>query len=114
VSSQHISGTNTKDDLLPREREDAMTTMQTRSQTEHSPATTSVPSSTARTLTVIAFVMAAIAVFFLPPLFGIAGVVCASIAMVKGDALGKWALTASIGGLVIGMMLGYLLLHARH
>lgn len=92
-----------------------MTTMQTRTQTEHSPAGAgSAPSSTARTLTVIAFVLAAIAVFFLPPVFGIAGIVCASIAMVKGDALGKWALTASIAGLVIGMVLAYVVLHANH
>lgn len=92
-----------------------MTTMQTRTQTEHpSAGTGSAPSSTARTLTVIAFVLAAIAVFFLPPLFGIAGIVCASIAMVKGDALGKWALAASIVGLVLGMILGYVVLQANH
>jgi len=106
-----------------------MSTTQTRPETTTSAAPATTPtggstssygsaaattSTTARTLTVVAFVLAAIAVFFLPPVFGVAGIVCASIAMVKRDPLAKWALTASIAGLIVGMVLGYLVLRSRH
>lgn len=77
--------------------------------------TTSAPATAAangagRTLAIVAFVLAGIALFILPPVFGIAGIVCAAISMGKGDPLGKWALLASIVGLVGGMVLGYIVL----
>ena len=75
-----------------------------------SPATSS---STSRTLVTLAFVFAAVAVFFIPIVFGPAGIICASIAMTKRDPLGKWALAASIAGLVIGIVLSYIVLHAH-
>jgi membrane protein DedA with SNARE-associated domain len=75
--------------------------------------TTTTTSSTGRTLTYVAFACAGIAVFFLPPLFGIAGIICAAIAMSKRDALAKWALTASIAGMVVGMVLGYVVFSSR-
>jgi hypothetical protein len=89
-----------------------MTETQTRPQTTTAPATTNI-SSTARTLTVVAFVCAGIAVFLLPIVFGIAGIVCASVAMAKGDTLGKWALTASVAGLAVGLVLAYAVLQAN-
>lgn len=69
--------------------------------------------TTARTLAVVAFVCAGIALFFLPPVFGIAGIICASIAMAKGDSLGKWALGASVLALIVGMVLSYVVLRAH-
>ena len=79
--------------------------------TQSTPATTGT--SSGRTLVVLAFVFAALAVFFLPIIFGPAGIICASIAMTKRDPLGKWALGASIAGLVVGMVLGYIVLKAH-
>jgi membrane protein DedA with SNARE-associated domain len=49
-----------------------------------------------------------IAFLFLPPLFGIAGLVCGGIAMSKRESLAPLALIVSGIGLVVGMILGYL------
>ncbi|CAN5796235.1 hypothetical protein BH20ACT6_BH20ACT6_04920 [soil metagenome] len=53
-----------------------------------------------------------IAVFFLPPLFGIAGIVLGAIAVRKGERLGWWAVGVSIAGLVLGLILGAVVFQA--
>jgi hypothetical protein len=66
----------------------------------------------ARTLTIVGFVLAAIAVLLAPPLFGLAAVVLGIIAHTKGDPLGKWAIAAGIAGAIVGMLLVAVLLNA--
>jgi len=63
-------------------------------------------------LSIIAFVMAGVALIFFPPVFGLAGVILSIIAISKGDPLGKWALGASIAGAVLGFALAILVLGA--
>jgi tetrahydromethanopterin S-methyltransferase subunit C len=46
-------------------------------------------------------------VLFLPILFGPAGIVCAGIAVSKGDKLGKPALAVAIIGMIVGFILGF-------
>ncbi len=65
-----------------------------------------------RVLSIIAFVLAGIALIFLPPFFALAGVILAVIAMTKADPLGKWALAASITGGVLGMVIGLIVASA--
>lgn len=66
----------------------------------------------ARVLTIIACVCAVIAIFFIPLLFGIVGIVLAAIGWAKGDPLAKWALAGSVLGMILGLVLGALVLHA--
>lgn len=68
-------------------------------------------STAARIFTIISFVFAAIAVFILPPVFGLIGVVLGIVGAVLGDKpLGWYAAAASVAGAVIGMILSYLIL----
>lgn len=73
------------------------------------------PSATppGRPLTITAFVLAGLALLFLPPLLALIGVILSVIAMSKGDPLAKWSLVASIAGGVIGMIIGVAVLSAR-
>lgn len=61
--------------------------------------------STARVLAIISFVCSAIALFFLPPLFGLAAIVLGIISHVKGDRLGMWAWIVGVVALIAGMAL---------
>lgn len=63
-------------------------------------------SSSGRVLSILGFVFGAIAVLFLPIVFGPAGIICAGIATAKGDRLGKPALAVAIGGMILGFVLG--------
>ena len=63
-------------------------------------------STPGRGLTITGFVLAALAVFFFPPVFGIAGAICGGVAYSRGDKLGMWAVAASVIALVVGMALG--------
>jgi hypothetical protein len=66
-----------------------------------------------RGFTIAAFVCAAIAVLILPPVFGIAGIVLGAVGRSKGDReLGKWAIIASIAGMILGFVLGAIVLSA--
>ncbi|SCF31373.1 hypothetical protein GA0074695_5473 [Micromonospora viridifaciens] len=77
------------------------------------PATARPRSSAARVCTIIAFVFAVIAIFFLPPLFGLVGLILGIVGAVLGDKpLGWWAAAASVAGAVIGIIIAYALL--RH
>ncbi|MFG2166558.1 hypothetical protein [Micromonospora chersina] len=71
-------------------------------------ATARPRSSAARICTILAFVFAVIAIFFLPPLFGLVGLVLGIVGAVLGDKpLGWYAAAASVVGAVIGMIIGY-------
>lgn len=59
-----------------------------------------------RTLSIVAFVLAGIAVFIVPIILGPIAAILGGIAMSKGDPLGRWALAAGIAGTIIGMALG--------
>lgn len=63
-------------------------------------------SSSGRVLSILGFVFGAIAVIFLPILFGPVGIVCAAVATAKGDRLGKPALVVAIVGMIVGFILG--------
>ena len=69
------------------------------------PATTSTPAG--RTYTIVAFVLAAVAVLFVPILFGPVAAILAGIGMSKGDPLAKWALVTAIVCTIAGFALGY-------
>lgn len=60
-----------------------------------------------RTLTIVAFVLAAITVLFFPIILGPAAAICAGVAMSKGDPLAKWALFTAIACTIAGMAIGY-------
>lgn len=59
-----------------------------------------------RTLSIVAFVLAAVAVFVIPIVLGPIAAILGGVAMSKGDPLGKWALTAGIAATIVGMALG--------
>lgn len=68
--------------------------------------------ATGNTLSVVAIVLGVVALIVLPPVFGIAGIVCACVAMKKGERLAKVGLGVSIGGMVVGMIVGFLVFSA--
>ncbi|MEU2612077.1 hypothetical protein ABZ570_10915 [Micromonospora sp. NPDC007271] len=77
------------------------------------PATARPRSSAARVCTIIAFVFAVIAIFFLPPLFGLVGLILGIVGGVLGDKpLGWYAAAASVAGAVLGIIIGYAILHS--
>jgi uncharacterized membrane protein HdeD (DUF308 family) len=70
------------------------------------PARTRPRSSAARVCTIIAFVFAALAVIFFPPVFGVAALVLGIIGGLLGDRpLGWYAAAAGVLGGVIGLIL---------
>ena len=67
--------------------------------------------SAARVCTIIGFVFAAIALFFYPPVFGLAALVLGIVGGALGDRpLGWFAAGAGVVGAALGMMLAALLL----
>ena len=60
---------------------------------------------TARTLTIIGFVSAAIGVFLLPIVFATAAIVLGIIAYRKGDNLGVWAAVAGLAAFAVNIAL---------
>lgn len=76
-------------------------------------ATARPRSNAARICTIIAFVFAVIAIFFLPPLFGLVGLVLGIVGAVLGDKpLGWYAAAASVAGAIIGMIIAYAILNS--
>ena len=63
-------------------------------------------------LSIVAFVLAAIAVFFIPIVFGGAAIIAAVIALVRKERLAKIALIVAIAATVLGMVLGAIVLSA--
>ena len=59
-------------------------------------------------LSIIGFICAAVALLFIPILFGIAGIVLGIVGHTRGESLGKWAAIASAVTMVGGMLLGIL------
>ncbi|MEV5767232.1 hypothetical protein AB0L34_22085 [Micromonospora sp. NPDC052213] len=64
-------------------------------------------SGAARICTILGFVFAVIAILFLPPLFGLVGLILGIVGAVLGDKpLGWYAAVASVAGAIIGMVIG--------
>jgi uncharacterized Zn finger protein (UPF0148 family) len=59
------------------------------------------------TLSVIAIVLGAVAFFFLPPIFGAAGIILAVIGMTRKEKLAPVGLAVAVLGLLVGMLIGY-------
>ena len=59
-----------------------------------------------RTFTIIGFICAAVAVFFLPIVLGPAAIILGLVGRSKGDPLGTWAAVAGAVALVVGLVLG--------
>lgn len=77
------------------------------------PATARPRSSAARVCTILGFVFAVIAIFFLPPFFGLAGLILGIVGAVLGDKpLGWYAAAAAVVGAILGMVIGAALMHS--
>ncbi|VTR75448.1 hypothetical protein [Cellulomonas hominis] len=78
-------------------------------QNQHTPA---VPTATTGTpvLSIITFVLSAIAVLFLPIVFGLAGIVTGIFAVVRKERLGKIALIVAVVATIVGFALGALVM----
>jgi hypothetical protein len=71
--------------------------------------TTNRANTGARVCNILAIVFGAIAVLFLPIIFGIAGIILAIIGFSLGDrTLGRWAIPVAVVGTALGFFLGYL------
>ncbi|MEV4396811.1 hypothetical protein [Nonomuraea sp. NPDC049607] len=66
------------------------------------------PRQGAQILSIIGFVSAAVAVLFIPILFGLAGIVLGIVGHTRGEPLGKWAAIAAAACMIVGMVLGAL------
>lgn len=87
-------------------------TRTTPEQASRGPSVPAARGGTGRTLSIIGFVLAGIALFLFPPVFGIAGAIVGYLGHRKGDPLGKWAAGASIAAVVVGMILGFVVFNA--
>ncbi|GAA2207539.1 hypothetical protein GCM10009850_029970 [Nonomuraea monospora] len=58
---------------------------------------------------VIGLVCGAVAVLYLPVLFGLAGVVLGVVGHARGEPLGRWAAIAGGAGMLLGTLLSILL-----
>ncbi|UBU09119.1 hypothetical protein [Nonomuraea gerenzanensis] len=58
---------------------------------------------------VIGLVCGAVAVLYLPVLFGLAGVVLGVVGHARGEPLGRWAAIAAGAGMLLGTLLSILL-----
>lgn len=65
-----------------------------------------------RVYVILAFVLGAVAVLFLPIVLGPAAIVLAAIGMNKGDPLGRWALAFAIAATIVGFALGVVVYNA--
>ncbi|MGC1212152.1 MAG: hypothetical protein WA890_12905 [Micromonospora sp.] len=76
-------------------------------------ATARPRSSAARICTILGFVFAVIAIFFLPPFFGLAGLILGIVGAVLGDKpLGWYAAAAAVVGAILGMVIGAALMNS--
>jgi hypothetical protein len=68
----------------------------------------------ARACTILGFVFAVVAILFVPPVFGLAGVVLGIVGATLGDRpLGWYAAGAAVLGLLIGEVLVFALLRTH-
>ncbi|WP_220449262.1 hypothetical protein [Nonomuraea mesophila] len=65
-------------------------------------------------LSIIGFVCAAVAVLFVPIVFGLAGIVLGIVGHSRGEPLGKWAAVAAGVGMIVGFVLGYLVVSGSY
>jgi hypothetical protein len=71
--------------------------------------------SDARILTIISFVLGAVALLFVPIVLGPVGAVLGFVGMARGDKpLGMWAGIWCIAATIIGMVLGAVVWHAAN
>ena len=70
------------------------------------------PTSRGRVYTVVAFVLAGLALIFLPLVLGPVGVGLGAVGHSKGDPLGKWAMVAAGVATIVGMVLGFVAFQA--
>ncbi|GAB6902014.1 hypothetical protein [Kineosporia succinea] len=75
-------------------------------QTQTPLATTSTKQS--NVLSIVSFVLSALAVFLLPIIFGVAAIICGGVAVSRKERLGVTALTVSVVATILGFALGYL------
>jgi hypothetical protein len=77
-----------------------------------SPNTPAAPTAATGTpvLSIITFVLSAIAVLFLPIVFGLAGIVTGIFAVVRKERLGKIALIVAVVATIVGFALGALVM----
>jgi cytochrome c biogenesis protein CcdA len=73
---------------------------------EQTEATTRTQAPEGRTLSIVAFVLAGVAIFIAPIILGPIAAILGGVAMNKGDPIGKSALAAGIAGTIIGLALG--------
>jgi hypothetical protein len=66
--------------------------------------------SSRNTFSIWGIVLGCIGLLFLPPLFGLAGVVCSIVAISRGERLGRAALVVAIVGLVGGLVIDVVVL----
>ncbi|GAA2722816.1 hypothetical protein [Cellulomonas aerilata] len=64
------------------------------------------PASSTPVLPILSFVFSAVALFFLPIVFGVVAIVLAAVALSKRQRLAKAALIVAIAATVLGMVLG--------
>ncbi|GIG36520.1 hypothetical protein [Cellulomonas pakistanensis] len=72
----------------------------------------STPATGTPVLSIITFVLAAIGLFFLPIVFGLAGIVTGIVAVVRKERLGKIALIVAVAATVLGFVLGAIAFNA--
>jgi hypothetical protein len=66
------------------------------------------PATSARICTILGFVLAVVAILFLPPVFGLGGLFLGLVGGALGDRpMGWYAAGAAVIGAVIGMVLAY-------
>ncbi|MFB4283652.1 MULTISPECIES: hypothetical protein [unclassified Nonomuraea] len=73
------------------------------------PAPARRPRVSDQVLSIIGFVCAAVAVLFVPVLFGLAGVALGIVGHTRGEPLGRWAAIAAGAGMLLGTVLSILL-----
>jgi hypothetical protein len=59
-------------------------------------------------LSIAGIILGAIALLFLPIIFGLAGIICAAVGRSKKQPLANIALAISIGGTILGVIFGVL------
>jgi hypothetical protein len=67
----------------------------------------------AQIFSILAMISGVVAIFIVPIVFGLIGIVLAVVANRRAEPLWKVALAVAIGGMILGFVLGYLVLSSR-
>jgi hypothetical protein len=73
---------------------------------------TATPGRGSNVLSIVAFVLSAVAVLFLPIFFGPAAIIAAVVALVRKERLAKIAIIVAIVATVVGFVLGAIVQNA--